>query len=166
MLPLGKIIRREKPVFAAAVCLYAVCFGYYINSQVTYPVDYDTYGTPWVSHMNWYRYEEALEYAQSLTDGEISVLLLNYANIMLYDKISPYDTVEYAGNPKFMDVKRFGKYYIGMNPPEDTEEVKKDKIVYVYPYMLEEDFKKRGYVTVQADACYGVAYREEVYGKD
>lgn len=40
-----------------------------------------------------------------------------------------------------------------------------DPVVYVYPYSLEESFREHGYVTVHADACYGVAYREEVYGK-
>lgn len=163
---LGEVIRKKKQVCIAAVCLYTACFGYYIYTQATYPVDYSTYGNPWVSHMSWYRYEKALEYAQSLTDGEISVIALNYANIMLYDKIPPdefMDTVEYAGDPQFMDVTHFGRYYIGQGVPEDMEQRRKDNIVYVYPYSMEDDFTGCGYVTVHADACYGVAYREEIY---
>lgn len=164
---LGEFLRKKNPVHAVAVCLYTVCFGYYIFSQAAYPVDYSAYGNPWVSHMHWYRYENALAYAQSLTEGDISVFALNYANIMLYDRISPYefmDTVEYEGNPQFMDVKRFGRYCIDCGFPEEEEQMERDTVVYVYPYSLEEEFRKHGYVTVHADACYGVAYREEVYG--
>lgn len=166
---LGKALRRKALVYAGAVSLYLVCFGYYIYAQATYPVDYSTYGNPWVSHMNWCRYEEALAYAQSLTDGDISVFALNYANIMLYDQISPYEflsTVEYEGDPQFMDVVHFGRYYLNMDTPGDMAEMEKDEVVYVYPYGMEEGFRERGYVTVHADACYGVAYREEVYGEN
>ena len=49
--------------------------------------------------------------------------------------------------------------------PEDVEQMKKDTVVYVYPYGMEEDFREHGYVTIHADACYGVAYRAEIYGK-
>ena len=167
ILCLGRILRKAKPVLVTAVCLYSACFGYYIYSQASYPVDYSSYGNPWVSHMNWYRYEDALACAQSLTDGKISVFALNYANIMLYDRISPYefmDTAEYEGDLQFMELTHFGRYYMGMNPPEDAELRKTDTTVYVYPYGLEESFRERGYVTVHADACYGVAYREEIYG--
>lgn len=165
---LGEIICKKKTVYAVAVCLYTACFGYYIYSQATYPVDYSTYGNPWVSHMSWYRYEDALAYAQSLTEGDISVTALNYANIMCYDKISPYefmDTVEYEGDLQFMDVTRFGRYHMGQGIPEDVEQMKKDTVVYVYPHAMEEYFREHGYVTIHADACYGVAYREEIYGK-
>jgi len=165
---LAGIIRKKMPVFAVAVCLYTACFGYYIYTQATYPVDYSTYGNPWISHMNWYQYEDALAYAQDLTDGKISVSALNYANIMLYARISPYeymDTVEYAGDLKFLEVTHFGRYYMGLEPPEEEEQREKDTTVYVYPYAAEDAYRERGYVTVHADACYGVAYREEVYGK-
>lgn len=165
---LAGLVRRKIPVFAAAVCLYAACFGYYVYSQVTWPVDHNAYGNPWVSHMHWYRYEDALAYAQSLTDGDISVFALNYANIMLYDRISPYefmDTVEYEGDLQFMEVTHFGRYYMEKNPPEDAEQMKRDTTVYIYPYGLEDGFRERGYVTVHADACYGVAYRKEIYGE-
>lgn len=164
---LGEIVRKKKLVHAVSVCLYTACFGYYIYSQATYPVDYSAYGNPWVSHMSWYRYEDALAYARSLTDGDISVFALNYANIMLYDKITPYefmDTVEYEGDLQFMDVTRFGRYHMERDTPEDVEQMKKDTVVYVYPHVMEESFRERGYVTIHADACYGVAYREEIYG--
>lgn len=166
---LGKIICKKVLVCAVAVGLYTACFGYYIYSQASYPVDYTQYGNSWVSHMSWYRYEGALDYARSLTDGTISVFALNYANIMLYDRISPYefmDTVEYEGDSQFMDVVHFGRYYMGLSCPENMEQMKKDPVVYVYPYGLEEGFRDRGYVTVHTDDCYGVAYRAEVYGEN
>lgn len=169
---LAEILKKKKQVFTVLVCAYAACFGYYIYFQSTYPVDFDSYGNSWVSHMNWYRYEKALEYAESLTEGEISVIGLNYANIMLHAEISPYefmDTIEYDGDPQFMVVKRIGRYYIGKDAPEDAEEIRQDKIVYVYPHGsitgLDEKFREHGYVTVRADACYSVAYRGEVYEK-
>lgn len=164
---LGKLLRKLKPVFVTAICLYTACFGYYIYSQASYPVDYSAYGNPEISHMNWYHYENALACAQSLTDGKISVFALNYVNIMLYDKISPYEfmeTAEYEGDPQFMELTHFGRYYMGLEPPKDPEQMAKDTTVYIFPYMLEEGFRENGYVTVHADACYAVAYREEIYG--
>lgn len=167
---LGELLKSKKTLFLAAMLsAYTACFGYYIYSQLTYPVDYEAYGDPWVSHMNLYRYEDALAYAQSLTDGKISVIGLNYANIMLYAKIPPREfteTVAYAGDPRFMEVMYFGRYLIGALPPSDTEAMQEDSIVYVYTYMTEDLFRELGYRTVQADACYGVAYREEIYGAD
>lgn len=168
---LAGIIKKKKAVFAAAICVYTVCFGYYIYTLAAYPVDYDSYGNSWVSHMSWYKYEGALEYAKSLTEGEISVIGLNYANVMLYDKISPYefmDTVQYTGDLKFIEVSQVGRYHIGKGAPENAEEIRQDKLVYVYPHSryggVEETFRERGYVIVRADDCYSVAYRKEVYG--
>ncbi len=168
---LGRLLKGAKAFWGVVLCVYAGCFGYYIYSQATYPVDYDSFGNNAVSHMNWYRYENALAYAEELTDGEISVFALNYANIMLYDKISPYEfmeTVEYEGNPEFLVVKGFGRYAMNEDPPEDEEERKQDAVVYVYPRGVNdmgEMFRGMGYVTVPADDCYGVAYRQEVYGE-
>lgn len=167
---LGSIFRSKKALFlTAATCAYTACFGYYIYYQATYPVDYEAYGNPWVCHMNLYRYEEALSFAQSLTEGDISVIALNYANVMLYTQIPPkefLETVNYTGDHQFMQVTRFGRYQIGTEPPADKEAQKNDTLVYVYPYMMESLFSECGYVTVHADACYGVAYREEIYGTD
>lgn len=166
---LADILKQYRKYFLAGMLsVYMACFCYYLYSQATWPVDYDSYGNPLVSHMNWYRYEDALACAQDLTDGDISVIALNYANVMLYAEISPeefLETVEYSGDPKFLEVARFGRYRIGAGPPAGEEELKTDTVVYVYPHMLENMFTECGYVTVHADACYGVAYREEIYGE-
>ncbi len=167
---LGGLFKNKKTLFVTAMtCAYTACFGYYIYYQATYPIDYDAYGNPWVSHMNLYRYEDALAYAQDLAVEDISVIALNYANIMLHAQIPPdefSETVTYAGNPRFMEVTRFGRYQIGALPPTDPEALEKDPVVYVYPHMTENLFQELGYITVHADACYGVAYREEIYGTD
>lgn len=166
----AEILKRyRKYFFVGILSIYTVCFCYYIYYQATYPVDYESYGNPWVSHMNWYGYEDALACAQLLTEGDISVIALNYANVMLYAEIPPdefIETVEYSGDPKFMEVACFGRYRIWEGPPASEEEIKKDTVVYVYPYMFESMFQEGGYITVHADDCYGVAYRKEIYGAE
>lgn len=87
---LGGLFKDKRAFFLTAMtCAYTACFGYYIYYQATYPIDYDAYGYPWVSHMNLYRYEDALAYAEKLTSEDISVIALNYANVMLHAQIPP-----------------------------------------------------------------------------
>lgn len=161
----GKLVKKVKPTAVVAVVVYTACFIYFIYSQVTYPVDYETYGYPDISHMNWYHYEGALELAHELTDGEISVIGLNYANVMLWAKVPPrqfVETVVMSGNEQFLDVHAFDRYMMGTMPSGD---VTKDVIVYVYPHSINDYFIEMGYITVHADECYDVAYRGEVYGE-
>lgn len=160
----GLLFKKVRIVVFVAVGVYAACFVYYIYGQVTYPVNYNTYGNSEVSHMNWYQYEEALDFAQELTQGEISVIALNYANVMLWAKIPPQqfmETVVMSGDEQFLEVHSFDRFLFGTVPSGD---VSTDENVYVYPHNMDDFFKEQGYVTVHADECYNVAYRAEVYG--
>lgn len=164
ILCVGKLFEKERLVGAVAVGVYAACFVYYIHSQATYPVDYDAYGYSEVSHMSWYQYEEALELAQGIAEGEISVISLNYANVMLWAQIPPQqfiETAEMRGDEQFLDIVSFDRYLFDVLPSGD---VSADGIVYVYPHNMFSLFEEKGYVTVHADECYNVAFRAEVYG--
>ncbi|MCH5344263.1 MAG: glycosyltransferase family 39 protein [Acetatifactor sp.] len=162
----GNFLRKIKLTVAVTIGVYAVCFIYYIYAQVTFPVDYETYGYPDISHMNWYQYEEALELAQELTDGEISIIALNHVNVMLWAKIPPQqymDTVVMRGDAEFLEIVAFDRYLMEVRPSGD---ITKDETVYVYPHSINDYFAGMGYTTVHADECYDVAYRAEVYGNN
>lgn len=159
--------------------LYAAAFGYYLYSQAAFGVHYELYGNSALSHMHWYRYEEAIERAEELTDGDIGINGLNFANLILYKKISPYeylDQVVYTDDePEFRTVRSIGRYHFDSMPGSAAEEGdsmeeghssedhsgEEDRPeVFVYPYMMEAVFREAGYVTEHVTECYGVAYRE------
>ncbi len=107
--------------------------------------------------MHWYRYEEAIERAEALTEGDIGIYGLNYVNLMLYKEMPPYTYMEqavYSGDLAFRRVQSIGRYYFD-EMPEDRAE----NMVFVYPYLMEETFREAGYVTEHVTECYGVAYR-------
>lgn len=144
----------------AACGIYLAAFGYYLYSQAAFGAPYEYFGTPSKSHMHWYKYEEALDRAEELTEGDIGILSLNYANVMLYKEISPYefmDTVLYSGDSAaFNSVAFFGRYHFNYGPknaPENT--------VFVYPYNIDVDdlFQEEGYTMEYVTECYGVAYK-------
>lgn len=153
----GKVLKKTRAAAAVAAAVYAVCFSYFVYDHVTFPVNYEAYGYNAVCHMNWYQYEEALDKAKELTDGTIYVFALNYANVMLYEKISPYDymdTVSYKGDSRFLEAASFGRYCFDVMPGEDED------AVIVYVYSMEDGLREAGYTTIHADECYGVAYKE------
>ncbi len=139
--------------------VYLAAFGYYLYYQASFGLHYENYGYPQLSHMHWYKYEEAIERAEELTDGDIGINGLNYANIMLYKKISPYEYMESAvydgDNLDFRNVVAIGRYHFERLPDEGT-----DAMVYVYPYMMENVFLEAGYTTEHVTECYGVAYKK------
>lgn len=159
-----RFLRSVKPRLAVAgiwltVGSYLAVFGYYLYTQVTFEVNYEEYGYSLLSYMYWYQYEEAIERAEELTDGDIGINGLNHANFMLYKRISPYeymDSVVYGGdNLAFRNVMAIGRYHFDQLPDEES-----DVKVYVYPYKMEDVFLEAGYTTEHVTECYGVAYRE------
>ncbi|MGN0168274.1 MAG: ArnT family glycosyltransferase [Acetatifactor sp.] len=158
ILCVAKVVKKTGAVAALAVAVYTVCFGCFVYSHATFPVNYEAYGYNAVCHMNWYQYEEALDKAKEVTDGSIYVFNLNYANVMLYEQISPYDymeTVKYKGDPKFLEVSSFGRYCFNTMPEEGED------AAIVYVYAQEDGLRSAGYTTIHADECYGVAYKEK-----
>ena len=153
--------RQVQAIIVCLCCvLYTGCFGYYLYSQASFGVNYENYGYSLLSHMHWYRYEEAIDRAEELTDGTIGILNLNYANVMLYKKIPPQeylDTVVYSeGELAFRTVLSIGRYHFDLSPGEETRDV-----VFVYPYNAESYFTEAGFTTEHVTECYGVAYWEE-----
>lgn len=140
--------------------MYLVAFAYALYSQASFGLRYEEYGNSMLSHMHWYRYEGAIERAEELTEGDIGIYGLNYANVMLYKKLSPYDyldnVVYSGGDPAFRTVQSIGRYHF--EPP--LAEVAEDMVL-VYPYLMENQLQEAGYVTESVTECYGVAYRRE-----
>lgn len=155
---LGRLFNARRWIAAAFVCIYGLSFGYYVYSQASYEVNYEEYSNPLVSHMNWNQYEEAIDYAEQLTDGDIYIIGLNYANLMLYKQISPYDYLEgvvYEGDEDaFRTVTAIGRYHFNTVP-----EILEGDEVFIYPHNMEENFEEQGYLTEEVTQCYKVAYR-------
>lgn len=157
---LGRI--KWKAVAKAGACavagMYLAAFGCYLYSQASFGVHYENYGYSLLSHMHWYKYEEAIRRAAQLTDGEIGILSLNYANVMLCEEISPYEYMESVvyqdEGLAFREVLSIGRYHFDRLPGEDTADM-----VFVYPYNMEEACKDAGFVTEYVTECYGVAYQ-------
>lgn len=137
---------------------YGGLFCYFLYAQLTLPVDYSAFGNPLMSHMLWNEYEQAIDYAESLTDGPITIYGLNYANFMLYKRISPYEyleTVSYDGNdPAFRTVTRIGRYHFTRPETQDPT------MVYILPNMTQDSFHKEGYTVEPVGRCYCVAYKK------
>ena len=175
-----KLLHRRKGKRAAeagmwaAAGVYLAAFGCYLYSQAAFGLHYENYGNSALSHMHWYRYEEAIERAEVLTEGDIGICGLNYANVMLYKKISPYEYMEqvvYTDDElEFRTVRSIGRYHFDCMPDGAAREgdsmegeisAKEDRtMVFVFPYMMEDVFQEAGYVTEHVTECYGVAYRE------
>lgn len=139
---------------------YLGYFVYFLISQITYPVVYENYGNSYLSRMLWNEYEAAIEYAESLTEGDISIIDLNYANVMLYKKWHPMEylkNVVYLGEDlAFRQVQSIGRYYFNRAEVEET-----NHLVYVIPYNMEDYYLEHNYLVEHVTPCYGVAYKEE-----
>ena len=158
LISLCKLLKRWKYTPCVAVGLYVCSFGCYLYSQATFGVNYDNYGHSLLSHMHWYKYEAAIDRAEELTDGDISIYNLNYANLMLHTQMSPWDYLDqvvYDGNNEaFRTVTSIGRYHFNTMPEEGT-----DMMVCVYPYAVEEELIRAGYTIERVTQCYGVAYK-------
>ena len=160
-----KLLRRVKWKQAArvgacaAAVVYLTSFGYYLYSQAVFGIHYENYGYSLVSHMHWYKYEKAIERAKEITEGDIVIWNLNYANVMLCEEMSPYEYMEnvvYSDGPlAFRTVLSIGRYHFDRMPDEDAEDV-----VMIYPYNMEEALREAGFTTEYVTECYGVAYKK------
>lgn len=158
-----KVQKREwfrKGTVAICLAIYLVSFSAFCYEQITFPVDYTLYGQSAQSHMHWYKYEKAIDRAEELTKGEIGIINLNYANVMLYKKISPWgylEKVKYDGeDPAFRSVISIDRYVFNKMPWEEGTE----DMVFVYPYNLEQEIKEAGFETEYVTECYGVAWKK------
>jgi len=137
--------------------LYCICFLWFLYKENTYSISYEAYGQLSISHMFWNEYEEALDYAQEITDGEIAVCGLNYANVLWYSKLPPeellrtvtYDETDLA----FRQLTSFDRYHFEVYPSEETKDW-----VYVFPHYSIDLFENAGYRVEKVTNCYCVAY--------
>lgn len=158
LVGLLKMLYRIKWLPAAAALVYLTCFGYFLYTEIGYPIVYENYGQSALSHMLWYRYEDALDRAKELTEEEISILNLNYANVLLYSKLSPEEFQQAVAfsedNPAFRKVISLGQFHFDVLPSEETKDW-----VYVFPYNIRDVFETEGYTIENVTECYGVAYK-------
>lgn len=152
-----KALQKIKWLPVAVCAVYMGFFGYFLYTEISFPVVYENYGQPRLSHMLWNEYEDAIQYAEELTDGEISIIDLSYANVLLCTQTPPQEfveTVEFMGDDlAFREVSSFGRYHFGVYPTEETKDW-----VYVLPYYVQEVFEGAGYTVEHVTGCYGVAY--------
>lgn len=151
----------KRAAVVAVTGLYAAGFVFFVWGQCNIKEDYSKYGNYLASHIHWYHYEKAIDRAEELTEGKVSVSGLNYINLMLYKKISPQEylaTVEYEGDDlAFRTVKAIDRYHFN-EPPKDADDPT-DDTVYIFTYDKEELFEKLGYKIEKVTDCYGVAYK-------
>lgn len=121
--------------------IYIVSFGFFYK-EYYYDRTTDFY----------YGYEDALDYAESITEGKIGTVLIRYPLLFMHSEMLPSEYVEELGYIKNYDtIDEIGRYVIEPKP----EEMKSD-IVYVVPKYLEEEYLSEGYISVFDNERYVV----------
>ena len=83
-------------------------------------------------HYFYYGYEDALEYAESVTDGEIGTVMLRYPLVLVHSKMLPSEYLQNMEDTKnFGTAQQFGRYRI-----EPTVEDMNPDTVYVVPLLV------------------------------
>lgn len=135
-------IRRIKqflvyPIVAIYLGFFLVFAGWYFNAE---KVDF------------FYGYEDALSYADQVTDGDIGVVCIRYSAFLLHSQILPEDFLPQVGNEKNYDVV----YQIGRYVQQvDMNDLNPD-IIYVMPKYLEEQALEQGFETIYDNGNYVV----------
>lgn len=154
-----KWLKNNKAAAALLIVAYLASFGCFLHDEVTYPVVYENYGQSALSRMLWNEYEDAIKAAKEKVPetGNISIINLPYANVLLCERYSPLDFKQQAvfegDNMAFRSLRSFGQFYFDVWPSEQTE-----GWVFVIPYNVEADFEKAGYTVERVTNCYGIAY--------
>lgn len=103
-------------------------------------------------HYFYYGYEDALEYAESVTDGEIGTVMLRYPLVLVHSKMLPSEYLQNMEDTKnFGTAQQFGRYRI-----EPTVEDMNSDTVYVVPEQSAVDYVKEGYQTTFDNGYYVV----------
>lgn len=103
-------------------------------------------------HYFYYGYEEALDYAESVTDGEIGTVMLRYPLVLVHAKMLPTEYLTQLEDTKnFGTAQQFGRYRI-----EPTVEDMNPDTVYVVPEQSAKDYLKEGYQTTFDNGYYVV----------
>lgn len=100
----------------------------------------------------YYGYEDALDYAKNITDGDIGTVMLRYPIILGYDEMKPSEYLDELDDIKnYGEAEQFGRYRIEPSP-EDMEE----DIVYVVQKNYEQSYLQPGFATVFDNGYYVV----------
>lgn len=102
----------------------------------------------------YYGYEDALEYAESMTDGKIATVNIRYSNILLYAQMLPDEYLpDVSGYKNYDDVEAFGRYVMKV----DSNNMDREMLYVVdnefTEYFLTDDFAilyDNGYYCVSA----------------
>lgn len=98
----------------------------------------------------YYGYEDALTYAESVTDGEIGTVLIRYPLILMHTGMLPSEYIEDLEYSKNFDRSdHIGRWIIEPKP----EDLEKD-VVYVIPKYLEEEYLVQGHSVVFDNGHY------------
>ena len=99
----------------------------------------------------YYGYEEALSYAEDVTDGTIGVVMVRYSNVLFYSQLLPEEYLEEVSFTKNYDtVNCFGRYYMNSKADQLQEDM-----VYVIAKPYVSDYLQEGW-TIQYDNDYYV----------
>lgn len=138
----------KKWLWAPIAAMYVVCCGFFCTEY------FEEEHTDF-----YYGYEDALTYAESITDGDIGTVLVRYPLLLFRTQMLPSEYVSELGYSKNYDtVNQIGRYVI-----EPKAEDMQTDVVYVIPKYLEESYLPEGYsvrfdnehyVVIAADSNY------------
>ena len=128
-------------VLTGIVAGYLVSFGlfewYYCKER---PTDF------------YYGYEDALVYAENVTDGRIGTVMVRYPLILMHAQMLPQEYLPQMNGAKNFDtVGKFGRYVM-----EPSSERMEEDMVYVVPKSFEEQYLTDGFETEYDNGYYVV----------
>lgn len=134
-----------KWLYAPLAVLYVVCFGFFCAEYFS------------EEHTNfYYGYEDALDYAESITAGEIGTVMIRYSNLLMHSQMLPQEYLpEMNGAKNFDMVGKFGRYIT-----EPSSQDMREDVVYVVPKQVEEEYLQPDF-TVEFDNGYYVVITKE-----
>lgn len=120
-------------IWGAIGALYLCSFAFFVTEYFS------------VEHTDfYYGYEDALDYADSITEGEIGTVLIRYPILFMHSGMLPSEYVEELGYIKNYDTAdSIGRYIIEPKPEEMSAGV-----VYVIPKYLQEEYLQDGFAVV------------------
>lgn len=143
------LVRKlKKWLWVPISAVYLVCFGFFCTEYFSEgPADF------------YYGYEDAVIYAESVTDGDIGTVMVRYPLLLFHAQMLPSEYVGELGYVKNYDtVKQIGRYVL-----EPKAEDMQKTVVYVIPKNLEEAYLQEGYAVQFDNGHYVVISADGVY---
>ena len=135
----GTKIRKALAIVISGVYLVSLCF----FSMEYYSEEHTSF---------YYGYEDALSYAESITDGKIGTVMIRYPLILMHTKMLPQEYLPQMNGAKNFDaVGTFGRYVT-----EPSSDLMITDMVYVVPKNFEEQYLKADFETTYDNGRYVV----------